>query len=45
MAGKQIDFPEKQKHVAGLDTALWAIAIACIVLVVIAIFMVEGGSV
>jgi uncharacterized membrane protein YvbJ len=45
MAGKQIDFPEKQKHVKSLDMILWAVSIVSIVLVLIAIFVVEGGSV
>jgi hypothetical protein len=42
MAGKQVDFPESQKHVKGLDMWLWAIALACIVLVIIAIMVVGG---
>jgi hypothetical protein len=42
VAGKQIDFPPNQKQIPGLDRTLWIIAIACIVLVIIAIFVVEG---
>lgn len=44
MAGKQIDFPPEQKHVAWLDMALWIVAIVCIVLVVVAIQLVGGGG-
>jgi hypothetical protein len=44
MAGKQIDFPPEQKHVARLDLALWIVAIACIVLVLLAIQFVGGGG-
>jgi hypothetical protein len=43
--GRQIDFPEKQKHVRGLDAVLWGIAAVCILFVLIAIFTVSGGSV
>jgi len=42
LAGKQIDFPPNQKQIPGLDRALWIVAIACIVLVVIAIQVVAG---
>jgi hypothetical protein len=42
MAGKQVDFPESQKHVKGLDMWLWAVALVCIVLVIIAIMVVGG---
>jgi hypothetical protein len=42
VAGKQIDFPPKQKQIPGLDRILWIIAIVCIVLVILAIFLVEG---
>lgn len=42
MAGKQIDFPPNQKQIPGLDRILWIIAIACIVLVILAIQLVEG---
>lgn len=45
MPERQIDFPEKQKHVRGLDAALWAISAICILFVLIAIFTVSGGTV
>lgn len=44
MTGKQIDFPEKQKHVKGLDMILWVVALVCIALVVVAIMTVSGGT-
>jgi hypothetical protein len=42
MAGKQVDFPEMQKHVKGLDLWLWVISLVCIALVILAIFLVDG---
>lgn len=42
MAGKQIDFPPDQRHSPTLDRVLWIVALASVVLVVIAIFVVPG---
>jgi hypothetical protein len=42
MAGRQVDFPERQRHSKTLELVLWAIAGACIVFVVLAIFLVSG---
>lgn len=42
MPGKQIDFPPKQKHIPGLDSALWIISIVCIILTILAIITVSG---
>lgn len=42
MAGKQIEFPEGQTHSKGFEMACWAVSIACIVFVLIAIQVVAG---
>ena len=41
MAGKQIDFPELQKHSKGFEQALWIACAISIVLVLLAIFIVS----
>ncbi len=44
MAGKQIDFPEKQKHSRRFEMGMWAFSIVCIIFVLIAIQTVGGGG-
>ena len=44
MAGKQIKFPEKQTHTKSFEMAMWVLTLACIVFVIIAVQVVEGGG-
>lgn len=44
MAGKQIEFPEKQTHDKRFEQAIWLFCAACIVFVILAITIVDGGS-
>ena len=41
MAGKQIDFPPEQKHSAAFEQGLWIAVVVCVVLVLLAIFIVN----
>ncbi len=45
MAGRQIEFPEKQTHVKSFELAMLGVSVLFIVLVVIAIAVVGGGEV
>lgn len=42
MAGKQIDFPENQKHRRDFEVAMWVISILLIIFVVAMVFIVGG---
>ncbi|MGI9622002.1 MAG: hypothetical protein ACR2PK_04125 [Acidimicrobiales bacterium] len=44
MAGKQIEFPEKQTHDKGFERAIMIFSLACIVFVIIAVNAVDGGT-
>ena len=44
MAGKQIKFPENQTHDKRFEQAILLFCVICIVFVVIAISVVDGGS-
>jgi len=45
MAGKQIEFPKNQTHDKGFERAMLIFSVLCIVLVVIAINTVSGGTI
>jgi len=44
MAGKHLEFPEKQTHDKRFEMAILAFCVACIVFVIIAVNVVAGGS-
>ena len=44
MKGKQIEFPEKQTHVKGFERAMLAIAIICVIIVLIIVLGTDLGD-
>ncbi len=44
MAGKQIKFPENQTHSKKFEQAVWIFTAVCIVFVILAVNMVDGGG-
>ena len=44
MNGKQIEFPGKQGHDKRFEQAVWIFSIACIIFVILAVTLVDGGS-
>jgi hypothetical protein len=43
MAGKQIDFPPLQKEDRRVAPVMWAVSLACIVIVTIILLTYDGG--
>jgi hypothetical protein len=42
MAGKQIEFPEKQTHLKSYERNLWILMAICIIFVIVAINVVDS---
>lgn len=45
MAGKQIEFPKNQTHDKGFERFMIIFSVACIVLVIIAVNTISGGTI